>query len=171
LSDLPGYGTSKCPAATCLLKFEIAKFDIFLCVALGKLKDDDISFFRELIHAGKRCVFVRNKVETEFELGATADEMRARIAASICEQVGSDAKVVFTSCRTMQGLDELQAAIMGTLSGVKRDRFLRSAAAYQKNFLMRSEQLVVKLLYVVPGYRQLRTWSLSLHLGLRPKSP
>jgi predicted GTPase len=135
LSDLPGYGTAKFPAATYLSKFEIAKFDIFLCVASGKLKDDDVSFFRELVHAGKRCVFVRNKIETEFEPGATEDEIRARIVASIREQVGSDAKVVFTSCRTMQGLDELMATIMRTLSGVKRDRFLRSAAAYSKEFL------------------------------------
>lgn len=135
LSDLPGYGTAKFPAATYLEKFEIAKFDIFLCVAAGKLKDDDISFFRELVHAGKRCIIVRNKIDGEFEPGVTDAEMRTRIAASIREQVGGDARVIFTSCRTMQGLDELMTTIMTTLSGVKRDRFLRSAAAYSKEFL------------------------------------
>ncbi len=135
LSDLPGYGTAKFPAATYLKKFEIAKFDIFLCVTAGKLKADDILFFRELAHAGKRCVFVRNKIDAEFEPGVTDAEMRARIATSVHEQIGRDDKVIFTSCRTTQGLDELITTITNTLSGVKRDRFLRSAAAYSKEFL------------------------------------
>lgn len=135
LSDLPGYGTARFPAATYLEKFEITKFDVFLCVAAGKLKDDDISFFRELVHAGKRCIFVRNKIDGEFEPSVTDAEMRVRIAASIREQVGSEARIIFTSCRTLQGLDELITTIMNTLSGVKRDRFLRSAAAYSKEFL------------------------------------
>jgi hypothetical protein len=44
LSDLPGYGTAKFPAATYLEKFEITKFDIFLCVAAGK-SDEWWQFF------------------------------------------------------------------------------------------------------------------------------
>jgi GTP-binding protein EngB required for normal cell division len=135
LSDLPGYGTAKFPAAAHREKFEITKFDIFLCVAAGKLKDDDIAFFRELVHAGKRCIFVRNKIDGEFEPGVTDADIRARIAASFREQVGGDARIIFTSCRTMQGLDDLMTTIMNTLSGVKRDRFQRSAAAYSKEFL------------------------------------
>jgi predicted GTPase len=136
LSDLPGYGTEKFPADTYFKRFEIAKFDIFLCVAAGKLKDDDITFFRELVHAGKRCIFVRNKIDGEFEQGVTDAEIQTRIAADIRKQVGGDVKIIFTSCgKTIIGLDELIKAIMNTLSGVKRDRFLRSAAAYSKEFL------------------------------------
>ena len=135
LSDLPGYGTAKFPASTYLEKFEITKFDIFLCVAAGKLKDDDVAFFRELVHAGKRCIIVRNKIDGEFESGVTDADIRARIAASFREQIGGDARIIFTSCRTMEGLAELMYAIMKTLSGVKRDRFQRSAAAYSKEFL------------------------------------
>lgn len=135
LSDLPGYGTAKFPADQYFEKFEIAKFDVFLCVASGKLKDDDIRFFKDLVHAGKRCLFVRNKFDAEFEEGVTESELRARITKSINEQVGTTAQIIFTSCRTMQGLDNLQSAIVATLSGVKHDRFLRSAAAYSKEFL------------------------------------
>ena len=87
------------------------------------------------MHGGKRCIFVRNKIDGEFEPGFTDADLRARIAASFREQIGGEARLVFTSCRTMKGLDELQTTIMNTLSGVKRDRFLRSAAAYSKEFL------------------------------------
>jgi small GTP-binding protein len=135
LSDLPGYGTVKFPAATYFEKFEITKFDIFLCVAAGKLKEDDIAFFRELVHAGKRCIFVRNKIDAVYEPGVTDADLRDRIAADIREQVGGNDRIIFTSCRTMQGLDDLMKTIMNTLSGVKRDRFQRSAAAYSKEFL------------------------------------
>jgi predicted GTPase len=48
LSDLPGYGTAKFPAETYRTQFKIDKFDLFLCVTSGKLKEDDIAFFREL---------------------------------------------------------------------------------------------------------------------------
>src|SRR5262245_2061576 len=61
--------------------------------------------------------------------------IRARIAESFREQVGADARIIFTSCRTMQGLDELMTFIMKMLSGMKRDRFQRSAEAYSKEFL------------------------------------
>jgi small GTP-binding protein len=135
LSDLPGYGTAKFPAATYREKFEITKFDIFLCVSAGKLKDDDIAFFRELVHAGKRCIFVRNKIDGEFEPGVTDLDIRARIAADFRNQVGGDPRIIFTSCRTLEGLDELITTIRNMLSGVKRDRFQRSAAAYSKEFL------------------------------------
>jgi GTP-binding protein EngB required for normal cell division len=135
LSDLPGYGTAKFPAATYFKKFEINKFDIFLCVAAGKLKEDDIAFFGDLRHAGKRCIFVRNKIDAEFEPGVTDADIRTRIAESFRKQVGGDARIIFTSCRTLKGLDELMTTIMNTLSGVKRDRFQRSAAAYSKEFL------------------------------------
>jgi predicted GTPase len=135
VSDLPGYGTAKFPASTYLGTFEITKFDIFLCLIAGKLKDDDIAFFRELMHAGKRCIFIRNKIDAEFEPGITDIEMRQRIASSIRAQVGEETKIIFTSCRTRHGLDDLMNSIMRALSGVKRDRFLRSAAAYSKEFL------------------------------------
>ncbi len=135
LSDLPGYGTTKFPSDVYKSKFELDKFDIFLCVTAGKLKDDDVRLFKELVDGGKRCIFVRNKIETEFEIGVTDNEIRSRIRANICEQIGPDAKVLFTSCRTMQGLSELMSTISQSLVGVKRDRFLRSAAAYSKEFL------------------------------------
>lgn len=135
LSDLPGYGTAKFPVSEYFERFEVLQFDIFLCVFAGKLKDDDIKFFGDLAEAGKQCIFVHNKFDAVFEEGVSEQELKERITASVIKQIGRDTEVVFTSCRTRSGLDELQTAITISLSGVKKDRFLRSAAAYSKDFL------------------------------------
>ncbi|WP_026440833.1 GTPase [Acidocella facilis] len=140
LSDLPGYGTARFPADKYREKFKIDQFDIFLCVTSGKLKEDDILFFRQLRQDGKHCIFVRNKIDAEYQPGQTDADLRARIKENLAQQIGESVEVVFTSCRTGEGLDELQNAIEGSLVGVKRDRFNRSAAAYSKEFLEKKKK-------------------------------
>ncbi len=140
LSDLPGYGTARFPADTYCEKFKTDQFDIFLCVTSGKLKEDDILFFRKLRQDRKHCIFVRNKIDAEYQPGQTDADLRARIKENLAQQIGESVEIVFTSCRTGEGLDKLQNAIEGSLVGVKRDRFIRSAAAYSKEFLEKKKK-------------------------------
>ncbi len=135
LSDLPGYGTAKFPAATYRAEFKIDQFDIFLCVTSGKLKEDDIAFFRELRNEGKRCIFVRNKIDAEYQPGISEGSLRAKITENLAQQIGEKVNIIFTSCKTGEGLEALQSAIEDSLGGVKKDRFARAAAAYSKEFL------------------------------------
>ncbi len=135
LSDLPGYGTAKFPADKYRAEFKIDQFDIFLCVTSGKLKEDDFAFFRELRNERKHCIFVRNKIDAEYQPGLSEDELRRKIADNLAQQIGEKVNVIFTSCRTGEGLETLQSAIAASLGGVKRDKFARAAAAYSKDFL------------------------------------
>ena len=104
LSNLPGYGTAKFPAETYRAQFQIDKFDLFLCVTSGKLKEDDIAFFRELRKERKHCIFVRNEIDAEFQPGLSDIELQEKIAENLAQQLLEKVDVVFTSCRTGEGL-------------------------------------------------------------------
>jgi hypothetical protein len=140
LTDLPGYGTVKFPKETYAEKFEIAKYDLFMCVTDDKLKEDDVEFFKDLAQMGKRCVFVRNKIDALYEPESTDAQLRDRIVKNFENQIGHSVRVTFTSCKTKEGLADLNNAIEEALFGVKRDRFLRSAAAYSKEFLDKKKE-------------------------------
>lgn len=140
LTDLPGYGTVKFPRETYAEKFQIAKYDLFMCVTDDKLKEDDVAFFKDLAQMGKRCIFVRNKIDSLYEPGSTDAQLRNRIIKNFENQIGKSVRILFTSCRTKDGLAQLVQAIEEALSGVKRDRFVRSAAAYSKDFLDKKKE-------------------------------
>jgi GTP-binding protein EngB required for normal cell division len=140
LSDLPGYGTAKFPASDYFAKFEILTFDVFLCVVSEKLRDNDVAFFQKLGEAGKNCIFVRNKIDTVYEQDVPETDLRRRTSENLRAQIGGKAPIVFTSCRSNEGLDDLANSIQDALSGVKRDRFLRAAAVYSKEFLEKKKK-------------------------------
>ncbi len=135
LSDLPGYGTEKFPEDTYFEKFDIPKFDLFLCVTSGKLKADDVKLFKNLAELEKKCIFVRNKIDDSYEPDVTTEELHYRIKKNIYNEIGADKYVILTSCRTKEGIDELTKAIKHSLDSVKREKFIQAAAAYSKEIL------------------------------------
>ena len=135
LVDLPGYGTTQFPQESYWKQFGIEDFDVFLCVFSGKFRDEDTVFFSQLKQHGKQCIFVRNKCDDLWEDGKTVRELEVEIAADLEKQIRSREKVVFTSCRTGEGIAGLATSIAGVLSGAKQERFYRGAKAYSKGFL------------------------------------
>jgi small GTP-binding protein len=135
LVDLPGYGTTQFPQESYWKQFGIEDFDVFLCIFSGKFRDEDTRFFSELKARGKQCIFVRNKCDDLWEDGKTVRELEADIAEDLQKQIRSRERVVFTSCRTGEGIADLSQAIASLLQGAKQERFYRSAKAYSKDFL------------------------------------
>jgi small GTP-binding protein len=134
-SDLPGYGTTKFPKESYFQKFEIQKFDLFLCVTSGKLHQSDVEFFKELLKCGKVCIFVVNKNDDLWEEGVEPEELERRKRDDIFKHVGRQVKVIFTSCRKNTGLDDLSYEIKNNLDEAKKERWVRGAKAYSKSFL------------------------------------
>jgi small GTP-binding protein len=135
LCDLPGYGTTKFPVGTYFERFKVLSFDVFLCVSAGKFLEGDTMFYRELKTQKKPCIFIRNKADTLFQKGTTTAQLKEQIVGDLNSLTGGTESVIFTSCQTNEGLDALTDAILNRLPAVKRDRFLRSAKGYSKEFL------------------------------------
>lgn len=133
--DLPGYGTKNFPKETYFNKFEIDKFDLFLCVSSGKLHQADSEFFQELVKRGKVCIFVVNKHDDLWEDGVSIEVLENRKRNDISKHVGQQVRIVFTSCKKNTGLDELITEIQENLEGAKCERWERSAKAYSIEFL------------------------------------
>ena len=135
LVDLPGYGTQRFPKETYRSKFNLEKFDLFLCVTSGKFHQADTELFQELDAMGKVCIFVVNKHDELWEDDATIEELESRKRDDIVKQVGKPVEVTFTSCRKGYGLDVLNETILKNLDAAKRERWLRGAKAYSLEFL------------------------------------
>lgn len=133
--DLPGYGTTNFPKESYLQKFEIQKFDLFLCVTSGKLHQADSEFFQELARHGKACVFVVNKHDELWEDDEPIEDLEQRKVQDIRKHLGLPVKVIFTSCRKNTGLDALNTEIQNNLDLAKRERWARGAKAYSTSFL------------------------------------
>jgi len=133
--DLPGYGTKNFPKDGYLERFNIQQFDLFLCVTSGKLHQADTEFFQELSKRKKVCIFVVNKHDEIWEDGISIEELEQRKINDIRSHVGHEVNVIFTSCRTGTGLDDLNTDIRNNLDGAKRERWVRSAKAYSTKFL------------------------------------
>jgi GTP-binding protein EngB required for normal cell division/uncharacterized protein (DUF697 family) len=138
--DLPGYGTKRFPKEEFWGKFEINKFDLFLCVTSGKLHQADTEFFQELKKIGKTCIFVANKHDELWQEGVTIDELERRKKDDIGKHVEQPVQVIFTSCKTKKGLDILNTEISKNLDGAKKERWLRSAKAYSQDFLCQKRE-------------------------------
>lgn len=133
--DLPGYGTKNFPKESYFERFNIQRFDLFLCVTSGKLHQADTEFFQELTKRKKVCIFVVNKHDELWEDDVPIEELEKRKAQDITAHVGHSVKIVFTSCRKSTGLDNLNEEIKKNLDGAKKERWVRGAKAYSKQFL------------------------------------
>jgi GTP-binding protein EngB required for normal cell division len=148
LTDLPGYGTRNFPADSFFEKFDVLSYDIFICVFSGKFKQEDTEFFRRLQKEGKKCIFVRNSVDSMFEKGKTTEQLKEDVLTDVKRQIGKDVKVYFTSCRTEVGLDDLTKAIYDNLNTVKQIKFSLDAKAYSEDFLETKKKACYKFIYL-----------------------
>ena len=141
LVDLPGYDTAKFPAGEYLARFKVMDFDLLLCVFDGKFHKADTELFHEVARRGKTCLFVRNKHDTLWQDGMDLGELEREIAENVCEQVGGNHPVYFTSCRLNTGLGELEQAVKVQLDPAKQERWVRAAKAYTQEFLEEKKRL------------------------------
>jgi small GTP-binding protein len=149
-TDLPGFGTTRFPADTYWERFQLSEHDLLVCVKDGKFSlDDDKLFFDELWKRGKVCVFVHNKVDTLWSSSKTLDEVKQEIASDFERRIAPNrAPLVFTSCRTREGLDELERAIWDHLPEAKRERWERAVAAYSEEWLERKRKVIEREVYI-----------------------
>ena len=147
LTDLPGYGTKKFPADTFFERFNVLSYDIFICVFSGKFRQEDTEFFRKLQDEGKKCLFVRNSVDSMFGKGKTIEQLKDGVLNDVKNQVGKEVRVHFTSCRTEEGLDELIKAIYDNLNTIKQIKFSMDTKAYSEDFLETKKKACYKYIY------------------------
>jgi len=149
-TDLPGFGTTRFPAATYWDRFQISDHDLLLCVKDGKFSvDDDKLFFDELWRRGKVCIFVHNKLDTLWSSSKTLEEVKLELTSELNQRIAPhSAAMVFTSCRTREGLDELERAIWTSLPEAKRERWARAVAAYSDEWLDRKRAVIEREVYV-----------------------
>lgn len=149
-TDLPGFGTTRFPAETYWERFQISDHDLLLCVKNGKFSlDDDKLFFEELWKRGKVCIFVHNKLDTFWSSTKTIDEVKAELTDELRQRIAPhEAPLVFTSCRTREGLDELEKAIWEHLPEAKRERWERAVTAYSEEWLERKRKVIEREVYM-----------------------
>ncbi|MFS0725695.1 GTPase [Paenibacillus sp. 1P07SE] len=148
LTDLPGYGTSAFPADDYWERFDLDRYDLFLCVFSGKFHEADDALFRKIIAKRKPCIFVRNFTDTLFDTKKqkNRDQLKEEIRLAVGERYGAQRKVIFTSCVTEEGLSELIDEIYARLSASKQAKWERNAKAYSLDFLKRKKKACEKLL-------------------------
>lgn len=149
-TDLPGFGTTRFPADTYWERFQISDHDLLLCVKDGKFTlDDDQLFFDELWKRGKVCIFVHNKLDTLWSSNKTLEQVKEELTHELAQRIAPyTAPLVFTSCRTREGLDELEGAIWAQLPEAKRERWTRAVAAYSGEWLERKRKVIEREVYV-----------------------
>lgn len=149
-TDLPGFGTTRFPADTYWERFQISDHDLLLCVKVGKFSlEDDRLFFEELWKRGKVCIFVHNKLDTVWSSSKTLEQVKQELTDELSKRIAPHtAPLVFTSCRTREGLDELERKIWEQLPDAKRERWERAAAAYSDEWLDRKRQVIEREVYV-----------------------
>ncbi|OME27748.1 GTPase domain-containing protein [Paenibacillus odorifer] len=153
LMDLPGYGTKQFPKDYYWHDFDIGSYDLLLCVFSGKLHDSDTEFFKKLNANGKICIFVRNQVDTLFSKNRTIVELKEDIRSDVAKQIESTDKpeVIFTSCKTGEGIGELINKINDNLEYTKKECWERNAKAYTIDFLAKKKEACVKLVNLSAG--------------------
>lgn len=149
--DLPGYGTTRFPAATYWQQFDIDSFDCLLCVVSGKLQQTDVDFFNRLIEADKACVLVVNKHDELWEEGVSIEELERRKRDDLRRQIPKARDIVFTSCRSGANIDVLQEEIAKHLEGAKRGRWARTAKAYTVKSLNGKRAACERLVTIAAG--------------------
>jgi GTP-binding protein EngB required for normal cell division/uncharacterized protein (DUF697 family) len=149
-TDLPGFGTTRFPVETYWDQFQLDEQDLLLCVKDSKFSDaDDRMFFEQLWQRGKVCLFVHNKSDTLWSPNRNAEEIRNELRADLSERLAPrTAQLVFTSCRTKEGLDELERAVSEVLPNAKRERWERAATAYSEEWLQRKRKLIEREVHI-----------------------
>ena len=116
--------------------YDCENIDLFLCCFESKFNQADAEFFQRVISKKKGYIFVRTKADSIFDEDMSLEELKKEI---VSEQVtpifGEKVKVVFTSIRTNEGLDELQNEIIQLLDETKQGKWFRNAKAFSKEFL------------------------------------
>lgn len=149
--DLPGYDTARFPARAYFSAFDPLQYDLFLCVFSGKLSEADTDFFNRLARLGRICLFVRNKTDGLPRKGPEGEAARAAVRRDVEHQVGPQAEVFFTSCRTdwapaeERGIPALQQAIAAHLTPARQDRYIRHIKAYTEAELLAKRRAADKM--------------------------
>lgn len=149
-TDLPGFGTTRFPALTYWERFQISDHDLLLCVKDGKFTlDDDKLFFEEIWKRGKVCIFVHNKLDTLWSSTKTLEQVKQELTSELEQRIAPhSAPLIFTSCRTREGLDALERSICDYLPEAKRERWERAVAAYSAEWLERKRKVIEREVYV-----------------------
>jgi GTP-binding protein EngB required for normal cell division/uncharacterized protein (DUF697 family) len=149
-TDLPGFGTTQFPADNYWDRFQISDHDLLLCVKDGKFTmEDDRLFFNELWKRGKVCIFVHNKADTLWSSTKSRAEIEEEIRADFRQRIAPySAPLVFTSCRSREGLDALERSIWEQLPEAKRERWERAVAAYSTEWLERKRTVIEREVYM-----------------------
>lgn len=157
IHDLPGYGTAKFRKETFLKDFDVLSYDLFLCVVSGKLHDSDVDLFRELQQNNKVCIFVSSKSDMLWQPGVEENELRQRRIGDLRKFVGDAPKIIHTSIKTGDGLEELQMEIHRHLEPAKAERWARSAKAHSTEFLKEKRTACQKYIEVTAGLSAVTT--------------
>lgn len=149
-TDLPGFGTTRFPAETYWDRFQISDHDLLLCVKDSKFSlADDKLFFEEIWKRGKVCIFVHNKLDTLWSSSKTIEQVKQELQEELEARIAPHkAPLVFTSCRTREGLDALERAIWDHLPTAKRERWERAVAAYSDEWLDRKRRVIEREVYM-----------------------
>ena len=67
LWDLPGVGTTNCPADQYMKHVEFEKFDLYILVSAGHFREHDAKLAQEIKKMGKKFFFVRSKIDNNLE--------------------------------------------------------------------------------------------------------
>lgn len=136
LCDLPGFGTERFPKAGYWERFKLDEMDLFLCVFSGKLHAADVELFNTVRNKGKTTLLVRTKADTLWQRGKTDAQLQDDIRADVAKLLPNvNAPMVFTSCNTSKGIDDLQRMVMDHLEPAKGERWMRSAKFHSKELL------------------------------------
>lgn len=146
IGDFPGYGTEQFPAEDYLSRFDVMKYDIFLCLFSGKLHAADINFFRQLDDHKRIILFVRSYSDAIWQPDKDIETLKQELAANINAQIGSKQNVIFISNIDGSGVDALLETIKELIEPAKRDAFIRSVRAETEKLLhekyLASESLI-----------------------------
>lgn len=128
--DLPGYGTKQFPVDDWVAQFRPDELDLYLFVFSGKLRDADGVLFEYLkrwqTERNHPHFIVRNKSDEIWDDDRSDEELRAEIIYDVNSKMRSrGSRTYFTSCRTGEGLAELQEAILSSdIDGVKKSKLI-----------------------------------------------
>lgn len=151
LVDLPGYSTKEFSARTYFEKFDIINFDLFVCVLKDRISEDDVNLFQALKQNGKICLFVRNKHDEIWCEDRPMEELEKEIHEDLIKQIKSNEEIYFTSSRKNYGFDKLSNAIFNFLDESKKTRWIKSAKAYSKDFLVKKKGECERLVTMYAG--------------------
>ncbi len=145
--DLPGYGTKNFPVDDWVNEFRPWDLDLYLFVFSGKLRESDGQLFEYLkrwqTERNHPHFIVRNKADEIWDEDRSDEELRGDIIYDVNSKMRSrGSRTYFTSCRTGEGLKELQDAILASdIDGVKKSKLIYEFKARSTADLDRKREL------------------------------